>query len=557
MLKKLCAIVNFSAVALTACEEQQPIPAPEFSSERIKADMTFLASDEMEGREAGTPGYDKAAEFVANTMKDLGISPKGTNGYFQEIIFSEAALTEGSVSGQLSVNGTSTDLTMGVDYAAVPNILSLEGVAEGAFVFVGYGISAPTDGYDDLAGVDLTGKIVVFLAQAPVGLNSEIRAHFGRGSAKNVEFAKRGAVGSLMLVSDERFKRAAPFYSRPSIRWTPPQGGTVANQLPFYGVIPASTFAKIAAGTDADMDKINEALAAQQPLAMADVPKGAALNGTGRFTQAVTLTESYRSSNVVGVIEGTDLRDEYVVMSAHLDHVGVRKHPRFDDTDLIHNGALDNSSGIATMLELARAYQLTGKKPRRSILLTAVTAEEKGLLGAGYFANFPTVDKAALAANVNLDMPILLYDFQDVVAFGAERSDIGEITKAALARVNVALTPDPIPQQSLFVRSDHYEFIKQGIPSVFLMTGFMDTPDGESGSEAFQKFLTTNYHSPKDDVAQGIRFDVAAKFAEANYYIIDGLAEADERPLWKAGDFFGLTFGPANTAKAPETAKGR
>jgi len=244
------------------------------------------------------------------------------------------------------------------------------------------------------------------------------------------------------------------------------------------------------------------------------------------------------SPNVVAVLPGSDpaLANEYVVLMAHLDHVGV--DPKAEG-DKINNGAMDNATGTATMLEVARAMAMAPKRPRRSILFAAVTAEEKGLLGSEYLAKNPVIGNGKVVSVVNLDMPVLLYDFSDVIAFGAEHSTMGPIVQRAAAGMNIKLTPDPLPQEGLFTRSDHYRFVREGVPSVFLMTGFA----GE-GEKQFKNFLATNYHSPKDDMNQPINWQAGAKFARLNYLIAREIADAPEAPRWYADSFFGKTFAP-------------
>jgi Zn-dependent M28 family amino/carboxypeptidase len=254
---------------------------------------------------------------------------------------------------------------------------------------------------------------------------------------------------------------------------------------------------------------------------------------------AVSLSSEVKaieSENVAGMIEGSDpkLKDEVVVLSAHLDHIGVGPPLK---GDAINNGALDNAAGVATTLEVARTFVEAAARPKRSILFLTVTGEEKGLLGAQYFARNPTVPKAAMVANVDLDMPILLFDFTDVVAFGSDRSGVGPAVKRAAARLGVALSPDPLPEEGNFTRSDHYRFVEVGVPAVFLMTGF------QNGGEAkFRGFLATCYHRPCDDLAQGIDYAAGAKFARLNYEITRELADLDQRPLWNKGDFFATKY---------------
>ncbi|RYD49895.1 MAG: M20/M25/M40 family metallo-hydrolase [Sphingomonadales bacterium] len=254
---------------------------------------------------------------------------------------------------------------------------------------------------------------------------------------------------------------------------------------------------------------------------------------------------TYRAPNVLGIIPGSDpkLKDEYIVISAHLDHIGKG---RAGGSDTIFNGAMDNASGVATMLEAARAFATSGKAPRRSILFVALAAEEQGLLGSDFLARNPLIGNGKFVANVNLDMPILLYDFQDVVAFGAEHSTMGPIVSAAAAKMGVTLSPDPVPSEKLFLRSDHYSFVKQGVPSVFLVTGFKN-----GGEKAFREFEKSHYHQVSDDLSLPFDWKAGAKFAKINYLIARELADTDKAPLWYEGN----TYGNRYAKKAPKAPK--
>jgi len=265
-------------------------------------------------------------------------------------------------------------------------------------------------------------------------------------------------------------------------------------------------------------------------------PRGFALRQRARVTQPAATETRFSSPNVIAVLPGTDpaLANEYVLLMAHLDHIGIRER---GDGDRIRNGAMDNASGIATLLEVARTMSRPENRPRRPVLIAAVTAEEKGLLGADFLARNPVVDGRVVGV-VNLDMPVLTYNFQDVIAFGAEHSTMGPTVARAAARMGVGLIPDPLPEQGLFTRSDHYRFVQQGVPSVFLMTGF-----GGEGRERFTHFLATNYHQPSDDLSLPFNWEAAARFARLNYLIAREIADAPEAPLWYADSFFGTAFG--------------
>jgi Zn-dependent M28 family amino/carboxypeptidase len=249
------------------------------------------------------------------------------------------------------------------------------------------------------------------------------------------------------------------------------------------------------------------------------------------------------SPNVVGVLEGSDpkLKNEYIILNAHSDHVGVAKgdHSHGDEgeqTDKIYNGALDNASGVTTLLEVARMFKESGVRPKRSILFAAVTAEEKGLLGSEYLAKNPVVPIKQIVANVNLDMPILTYDAVNLVAFGVEHSTMDKAIKKGVEAEGFNLIPDPVPAMNIFSRSDQFSFVKEGVPAVFL---FMDlTAEGGEGQVGAKMFMEKHYHKVSDDLNLPIDYNLAARFVKANYEIAKNLANQKEAPRWKDESFF-------------------
>jgi len=522
------------------------VPSPD----AIKAHMTFLADDALEGREAGTRGYDIAANYVAAQYALLGVKPAGDQGsYLQRVpLLAFRPAGEGAVT-LTGADGATAPLKYGEDYLPVAQAQAAEVSLDAPLVFVGYGVVDPTRGRDDYAGLDVKGKIVVMMSGAPAAIQTEERAHLGSPNTKRVEAAKRGAIGVLTIptTSGEKrrpFARGLAGMKQWRVTWRDAQdvGAIRAPDAPALAQISLAGAAKLFAGAPVALDAV---------LAEAEKPEGA-VKGFPLATKAKielkTEIEKRDSSNVVGLIEGSDptLKAQTIILSAHLDHIGIKEDAKPGE-DRVNNGALDNASGIATLLEVARGFKNTKVRPKRSIVLLAVTAEEKGLVGSDYFANNPTVKKADIAADVNLDMPVLLYPFTDVIAFGANRSTVGEAVQKAAARAGVALSGDPLPEEGLFTRSDHYRFVEQGVPSVFLMTGFQN-----GGEKAFTTFLKTNYHHPGDDLNQPIDYQAAAKFALVNYEIARELANTPARPVWKKGDFFGAAFAPAGH---PSSAK--
>lgn len=529
-----CALVLVASSVLA-----QPAPDAAVSAASIRAHMTFLASDLLLGREAGSLGFDIAANYVASQFAQLGLTPAGEGGtYFQTVPLLATRSTDEGRFVLTGADGRLTGLVFGEDYLPARPAGMAERRLSAPLVFVGFGVVAPERGRDDYRGLNVAGRIVVVLAGAPSGYQSEERAYYASLRTKRVEAARRGAIGVLLmnLPSDEAgraFSAGKRSWQAWSMTWRQPDGAPFDSSAttPFLGQISAAGAQRLLTGAKATYADIAKAAAK---------PKGDPPRLALSAALDVTLhTESkiVESRNVMGLIEGADpkLKDEVVVMSAHLDHIGVSTS---GEGDLINNGALDNAAGVATTLEAVRAFQTSGRPPRRSILVLTVTGEEKGLLGAEYFARNPTLGGRTLVANVDLDMPVLLYDFTDVVAFGAERSGIGPAVRRAAARVGVAVSPDPLPEQGLFIRSDHYRFVEIGVPAVFLMTGF------QNGGEAkFREFLATCYHRPCDDLSQPIDYAAGAKFARLNYEIARELADMDVRPMWNAGDFFGGKFG--------------
>lgn len=531
-------IVAAAATLFAASAAAQPAADLQRSARNVRAHMEFLASDLLEGREAGQRGYDLAAAYAASQFRQLGLKPAGDDGtYFQRVpMLAYRAADEGRfvLRGR---DGSIAPLVFGQDYVVSRNPVAGGTRVEAPLVFVGFGVVAPEHGRDDYAGLDVEGKIVVALDGAPGAFQTEERAYYSSGRVKRREAEKRGAVGYIALntPSEERrsaFERSVRGWKTWSMTWRDAQGRpfVVAPSTPNLATVSVRGAAKLFAGAPATLDEI---------YTLAETPAGDLPRFDLPFTLSAALraeTRAVESRNVAAVLEGSDprLAAETVVLSAHLDHLGVSQG---DGADRIHNGALDNAGGVATTFEVARLAAAAASPPKRSLLFLLVTAEEKGLVGAEYFVRNPTVPLQDIVANVNLDMPILTYDFVDVVAFGAERSGIGPAVKRAADRLGMTVSPDPLPEEGLFTRSDHYRFVEAGVPAVFLMTGFRN-----GGEARFRGFLASCYHKPCDDLFQPIDYLAGAKFARINYEIARELADARARPRWNPGDFFGEKF---------------
>ncbi|MCD2325159.1 M20/M25/M40 family metallo-hydrolase [Sphingomonas sp. IC-56] len=503
----------------------------------LKAHVQFLAADSLHGREAGTRDYDIAADYVAAQMLGAGLKPAGSDGsWFQPVRLVGYRPTD-KAKWSLTRAGKPVPLAYGTDFLNEPVPSAADFAAQGAMVFAGYGIVDAASGRDDYQGLDVRGKIVAIFAGVPKGLSTDIAAHFGNDDQKARLAQARGAKAVLILESatrraDYAFEGLAPYWDYERFGWVGADGkpNMIAPGAPVVGYVSRAGAEKLFAGSRLNWRAV---MAAEE--SGATLPTGP-LAGTLRVANP-TRTRMLESRNVVGVIEGSDpvLKHQYLVLSAHLDHVGVGQAV---NGDKIYNGAMDNAAGIATILEVARRFQADGVKPRRSILFVALTAEEKGLVGSSYFAAYPTVPRQGLVADLNLDMPILTYPLQDLVVLGGERSTLGPAVAAAAAGEGLKVVPDPAPEEMFFVRSDHYSFVQAGIPSVSV-----DTGPGGQGAAQQRLFLDNDYHQPSDQLDLPFDWASAAKFMRVNYAAARAIADADERPRWNKGDFFGTLFG--------------
>lgn len=523
---------------LAGCAAMPADTGPVFSPDAIRAHVSFLADDLLEGRETGTRGFDLAAHYIASQFAELGLAPAGADGdWFMPVDFQVRTIDAGA-SVTISGPGGEQTWANGTDAALRPSATERQQDREADLVFVGFGIDEPRVGIDDYAGLDVRGKFVVTLLGYPRGMNSEVGAHLA--SVKEDVAARHGALGMVTLgtIQSEQTtrswdRRVQSLYNK-RMGWMEPdgrphvEGGDLIAGIYLNGPASAALFN----GAPMSFDDVR---------AVADrvggMPKGFPLQ-TRLRVQRTSQWQQVSSENIAARIEGSDpaLKDEYVVLMGHADHLGI--HPD-EAGDNIYNGTLDNAAGTATLLEVAKAVVESGKPPRRSILFIASTGEEKGLLGADYFAHYPSVPIEDIVGLVDLDMPYLLYDFADVVAYGADHSTMGAIVRRAAARMDVALSPDNKPEEGIFTRSDHYMFVKQGVPAVMLAIG-----PANGGGEKQRDFLANRYHQPSDDMAQAINWASGAKFAHLNYLITREMADSDQRPLWLDGDYFGDTFAP-------------
>jgi hypothetical protein len=358
---------------------------------------------------------------------------------------------------------------------------------------------------------------------------------------KAANAAAHGAVGTLLLDSPAledlySFNDRIRDLAFPGLRWLDRQG-----QPSDYFPTLRGTASLSMVGTAKLLQGSGKSLEAIYAAAKEGKPSSLALPVTAKI-KIVSKLEDMHSPNVVARLQGSDpkLREEHLVYSAHLDHLGIGAPVNGDN---IYNGALDNASGSACLLEIARAFSQMKPRPRRSILFVSVTGEEEGLLGSDYFAHYPTVSKDGLVANINMDGAALLWPIEDVVARGAEHSTLDAAVHEAAARLKLDVSPDPYPEQVLFIRSDQYSFVKQGIPSLFLSPGKESSNPNIKPEEIRRIWVATRYHKPQDDMNQPFDFESGAKFARYSFLLGYVLAKRNERPVWNPSNFFGEHYG--------------
>jgi Zn-dependent M28 family amino/carboxypeptidase len=518
---------------------------------QIKQHMSVLADDRFEGRGVGSPGYDGALAYVETTLKSYGLQPAGEHGGFhQRVPLRNSIVTEGTSAMTVRSGAKTKTLAYGKDYMLGADLLRTEvSIADAPVAFVGYGVSAPTLGYDDYAaGVDVKGKVVAYLSGAPAMLPSNERAYYSSGAVKDGEAAKRGAIGTISFTSpdDPRFRWEVSVATgkQGAFAWMDAQGHPNRGEASLRGSASLNH-----SGVEALFTGTSHAPAAVFAAAAKSTPQ--AFDLAARVSLVTRSTHrDVESANLVARLEGRDpvLKDEHVVYIAHVDHFGRGVAMDGDD---IYNGAHDNASDGAVVLEVAHAYSTLKTRPRRSVLFLFVTAEERGLLGSDYFARNPTVPRAGIVADLALDMPFLYHPLLDVVPYGAQHSTlVAPVTRAA-QHLGIAIAADPIPEQVLFIRSDHFSFVRQGVPSLFIKGGFQTGDPNRDGAKINAAYRRDVYHKPNDDMSQAFDFDAGAQHARLNFLTGWLVTEESARPAWNAGDFFGGLFGRASKDTKP------
>jgi len=543
MKNRLVAFLLLFAFCPTLFGGSPATSAPDFDPKRLAAHVNFLASDLLEGRGTGTRGYDIAAAYMAAQFAEAGLKPGGNgDSFLQKVPFRKADVVPEECSFVITPqNGSAVTFKYAEDFILSNDYERPETSVTAPVVFAGFGVTAPDQKYDDYAALDAKGKIVLILSGAPAQFPHDQRAHYSSGRVKEENAVKHGAIGMLNFNSpiDEPrrpWDRMVRQSKMSGYNWLKEDGhpGNYYPEIQLYANLSHEGAEKLLSNTAFPLKKVFD-MVEKKSLQTFALPFQISV-------KRVSKLENATSYNVVGILEGSDphLKNEYIIYSAHLDHLGIGSPVK---GDTIYNGAYDNGSGSAALIELARAFRQLPHRPRRSIMFLSVTGEEKGLQGSEYFAEYPTVPAPSLIADINLDMFLMLYPLADAVIYGQEHSSLGQTAAESVVDAGLKVSSDPFPEEVIFVRSDQYSFVRKGIPSVMFDSGFHSTDPSIHGEELTRQWLRTNYHSPQDDLSQ--KFDWTSGVKIINAAFLTGLRTANQTkpPAWVEGDFFGRLYG--------------
>ena len=527
--KALCTAAFFAA-AFSLAAQQPAQPARYFDGQSWWAHVKFLADDSLEGRETGSEGLRKAESYVVDQFTKAGLQPAGTNGFYQPVKFISRQIVEKDSSAALVRSGKAEPLTLGEDaFFTTREELSSEEITA-PLVFAGYGLKIPENSYDDLSGLDLNGKIVVYLAGSPSEIPTALSAHYQTIGERWKSLKQAGVIGVINIPNpasmDIPWSRMSLNRAHPSMELADPEFNETQGLKMAMTFNPAQA-EKLFAASGHKFEEIAALGKDRKPLP--HFPLSVSLKA-----RASVKTTPVESANIVGKLPGNDaaLKNEYVVLSAHIDHLGIGEPI---NGDRIYNGAMDNASGVAVLLDLAATWNAHAEQLRRSVLFVVVTAEEKGLLGSKYFAAHPTVPPKSMVADINIDMFLPIVPLKVLKVAGLAESDLGDRVREAAQLSGVRVQPDPEPLRNTFIRSDQYNFIRHGIPAVKLDLGF---DPGSPEQKIFKDWLTNRYHAPSDDLAQPVDPASAGLYEQIVRQLLISVANTDARPKWKADSFF-------------------
>ncbi len=519
--KWFLALVFSTAVALLAATPPD--------GKRWWSYIEVLANDQMKGRDTGSPEHLKAAQYVAEQFRNDGLTAAGVQGFLQPVKFKAWKIVEPECSIDLIRGGKAEALVLGEDAFIGRGVEPAESV-QAQLVFAGYGLTVPEMNYDDFAGLDVRGKIIVMIGGGPSTIPGPLKAHYQNGLERRRFLERAGVVGTVTIqnphTADVPWSRAALARFQEAMELADPSLAAPPGLKITITVNPAHA-GKWLDGSGHTMEELLALVDAGKPLP--HFPLVPSVRARAKIQK-----RELESQNVVAVWPGADpvLKKEYVVLSAHIDHVGVGEPINGDP---IYNGAMDNASGVATMLDIAQTLHDQKIQTKRSLLFVIVTGEEKGLLGSRYFAAHPTVESKSMVADLNVDMFLPLYPLRVVTVYGLNESDLGDTLRHVARSLDVDVQDDPAPQRNVFIRSDQYNFIRVGVPSLMMDVGFKK---GSKEEEVEKEWLKNRYHAPSDDLAQPVDLQSAGQYNRLILALAETVANAPARPQWKPDSFF-------------------
>jgi Zn-dependent M28 family amino/carboxypeptidase len=549
-----CCAVASQILLATACVAvatySSAAPSSDAASDETSgqawwAHVRYLADDSMKGRLTGSEEYLNAAAYVVDQFKSWGLKPAGVDGtYYQPVRFDVQSVIAKNCTVALVANGKQTPLQLGDD-AILGTRLRQPSAVDAPLVFIGYGLHLPEVGDDDfnsaeMPGAALKGKVVVVVNGGPADLPGPLKS-FARSSPLIKAIRDAGAVGLISIPTpksmDFGWQRMASSASQPGMLLAPAPGdAAVARRHPAladdHGELFTATFnpaqaEKLFAGSGHSFAEILELADAQKPL-----PRFA----LGKSIHATVATETSHvvSPNIVAVLPGSDpqLKSQYVAISAHLDHLGVGQaiHGK-----TIYAGAMDDASGVATVLETARTMSQGGERPKRSLLFLVFTGEEKGLLGSRFFAGHPTVPEGSVVADLNLDMFMPIFALEKLHVQGLEQSTLADQARAVGMEHHIKIAGDPEPDRNSFIRTDQYSFVQAGVPALAMKFGWTA---GSPEYKAWRAWLAERYHSTDDDLTQPVDLVAAAQFNRFFADLACAVANDAAQPHYLESSFF-------------------
>ena len=539
-MRKILLSLAVSTMVILSSFSQQPIPVRASTVSAEAAKLRFdgaswwnyvkvLASDDMEGRETGSASLRRAEAYIVEQLQADGLEPAGASGFYQPIKFESRQVVESGSSLAL-VNGRQVEPLSFSDDAFFSTRVDLAPSVEAPLVFAGYGLSVPEKNYDDLVGLDLKGKVAVIISGAPADIPGALASHYQSAAERWKALRKAGAVGTVVILNpaamDIPWERISVNRTHPSMSLSGAEFDETAGEK-LAVIFNPSRAEKLFEGSGHKLQEILDLAKARKSLPR--FPLALSIRAKAEVNR-----KALESSNVIAKFPGTDPRllNEYVVLSAHIDHIGVGEPI---NGDRIYNGAMDNAAGSAVLLDVAASLRKATDKPRRSVLFVFLTGEEKGLLGSRYFTAYPTVKPSSMIVDINIDMFLPIVPLKVLTIYGLAESSLGDLAKETAQSLGVRSQPDPEPQRNAFIRSDQYNFIRKGIPALAMGVGF---DPGSPQQQVFKDWLTHRYHAPSDDLNQPVDLGAAAKYEDMIRTLMLRVADSPQRPEWNPDSFF-------------------